>query len=125
MTPHSLYFWRQEPHVKYPAPKIAQELQYGEEVTGLIDLPIKEIIDKIKLAFPACQEKAGLLLGVGSSANQPSDSSGRFEVTWAWQFVRIDCFDLPDDDRQQLIDILQTFQAPVFDQTLGLRRGTE
>jgi hypothetical protein len=93
-----LLFWNAGPKVTLSPPEIARELQWGEEVNGLIDLPVKEIIDQLKAAFPAHEEGAGLLVGHGGV--------GTFEATWTWQFVKVDCKDLPPGDRQKLIDTI-------------------
>jgi len=96
-----------------PAAGIAQELQFGNEVEGLIDLPVKEIIDRLKAEFPGANERAGLLTAkVGS---------GSLEASWSWQFVKVDFHDLPEETRQQLCDIMQDFSATAYDPQLNLR----
>ena len=92
-----------------PPAAIAQELFYGEDVEGLVDLPIKEIIDRVKGAFPSAVEKAGLIVGpVGE---------GSFEMTWSWQHVRFECHDLADDECQQFTTLMRQFDCSLFEQT--------
>ena len=108
METKPLLFWKPGPAVKLSAPEIARELVWGEEVEGLIDLPVREIIDKLKSEFPQHEEKSGLLVGqVGG---------GSFEVTWSWQHVRIESRDLPDNDRERLIDTIESFDCMAYEQ---------
>jgi hypothetical protein len=93
-----LMFWNAGPKTAISPPEIAQELTWGEEVTGLIDLPVKEIIDRLKGAFPDHEERAGLLIGRASV--------GRFEATWTWQHVRVEVHDLLPADRERLIETI-------------------
>src|SRR5262245_3100941 len=95
-----LMFWRPGPNTTLSHDAIGQELSFGEDVEGLIDLPIKEIIARLKTEFAGSQEKAGLLILYGQE--------GPLDVTWSWQFVRIDGR-LDDADKQKLIAALRDF----------------
>jgi hypothetical protein len=106
-----LLFWNAGPGVKLQAAEIAREVTWGEEVEGLIDLPVREIIDRLKAAFPQHEERSGLLIG--------RTPGGSFEATWTWQFVRAECRDMSDDDRERLIEAVG---YPAFDPQLGIRR---
>ena len=107
MTTGPLLFWNAGPNVRLSPPEIARELTWGEEVEGLVDLPVKEIIDKLKAQFPEHEEQPGTLLGrvVG----------GTFEATWTWQHLRIDCRELPAADRQRLIDTIEATGCMAYD----------
>ena len=111
--PYTLYFWNQPAGFSPPHAHVAQELQYGNDVEELIDLPVKEIIDRLKAEFPGAVEKAGVLTAQADS--------GSFEASWSWQFVRLDCHDLTDDTRQRLCEIMQEFSASAYDPQLNLR----
>ena len=101
MAEQLLVFWRPGPNVKLSDAEIARELLWGEEVEGLIDLPIREVLDRLKIAFPDHEEKSGLFVG--------RTGSGAFEATWTWQYFRVDTDGLTPDDRQRLIDVLEAF----------------
>jgi hypothetical protein len=107
MDAYQLLFWKPGPTVKLSAPEIARELLWGEEVEGLIDLPVREIIDRLKTEFPEHEEKSGSLIGHAGS--------GSFEATWTWQHIRIDCHDLPVSDRERLIDAIESFDCMAYD----------
>lgn len=101
MDASPLLFWKAGPNVKLSQPEVARELLWGEEVDGLIDLPVREIIDRLKTEFPRNEEKSGLLICHGDS--------GSFEATWTWQHARVDCHDLAESDRERLIDLIESF----------------
>lgn len=107
MDAHILLFWKPAPSAKLSPAEIARELMWGEEVDGLIDLPIRDIIDRLKVEFPQHDEKAGLLIAHGTG--------GSCEVTWTWQHLRIDCRDLPTADRERLIDSIESFDCMAYD----------
>jgi hypothetical protein len=111
MDAYQLLFWKAGPAVKLKATEIARELVWGEEVDGLIDLPVREIIDRLKAEFPQHEEKPGLLIG--------RDAGGSFEATWTWQYLRVDCHDLAIGARERLIDAIESFGCMAYDPQRG------
>jgi hypothetical protein len=106
MTAETLLFWNPGPNVRLSPAEVARELVWGEEVEGLIDLPVKEMIDRLKGEFPQHDEQPGLLVA--------TSGSGKFEATWTWQFLKVDCHDLPAADRQRLIDAMESFGCMAY-----------
>ena len=102
-----LLFWKSGPNAKLSPPEIARELAWGEEVEGLIDLPIREIIDRLKADFPQHEEKPGVLT--------VRCENGSFEATWSWQHLRVECRDLPAGEREKLIDAIESFDCMAYD----------
>jgi len=111
METYQLLFWKTGPAVKLSAPEIARELLWGEEVDGLIDLPVREILDRLKAEFPRHEEKSGVFIGYAES--------GSFEATWAWQYFRIDAHGLPSSERERLIDLIESFDCMAYDPQLS------
>jgi hypothetical protein len=103
-----LLFWKAGPRLRLAAAEVARELIWGEEVEGLIDLPIQEIIAQIKANFPEHAEQPGLLSGRGAT--------GKFEATWSWQHVRVEDDDLTPLDRQRLIEAIEEFGCLAYEQ---------
>ncbi|MCI0361742.1 MAG: hypothetical protein L0211_24925 [Planctomycetaceae bacterium] len=101
-----LLFWKARPDLNLPAEAIAREINWGEEVDGLIDLPVKEIIDRLKAEFPEHDERPGSL-----AAKTPG--GGSWEATWGWQFFRVELHDAEGDARQRLMDVLAEFGCGV------------
>jgi hypothetical protein len=106
-----LLFWKPGPKVKLSAPEIAREIVWGEEVEGLIDLPVREIIDRLKAEFPQCEEKSGLLVCRADA--------GTCEITWSWQFLRAECQDLATADRERLIEAVESFDCMAYESGRG------
>ena len=102
----SLMFWKASPNIGKDAAAVAQELDFGDEVEGLIDLPVKEVIERIKAAFPKCEERAGLLVC--------RSGAGMFEVSWTWQVIKVQFGDLGEVDRQTLIAIGREFGCEAY-----------
>jgi hypothetical protein len=101
-----LLFWRTSPATKLSAHDIARELVWGEEVEGLIDLPIREILDRIKAEFPQHLEKSGVLACHAGG--------GSCEITWSWQYLRVEHRDLPPHERERLIDLIESFECMAY-----------
>lgn len=102
-----LMFWRQRPSVEQGPESISQELSFGEDVEGLVDLPVKEVIDRIKAEFTGVDEKPGVLVGRGAA--------GQFEVSWTWQFFRVEGPHIGEDDRQKFLSIGRDFGCQSYE----------
>lgn len=109
--PHLLYLWRDEGESSPVA--IQRQLDADEDVPGLTDLPIREMLDRLKQEFPGAKESAGEL--VWRSGDE------RFRATWTWQFMRLESDQLSDEHRDKFYDLARSFGCPVFDPQLGLR----
>jgi hypothetical protein len=104
----SLLFWKARPDLALSPDAIARELNWGEEVVGLVDLPVKEIIDRLKTEFPDHDERPGSLAA-------QTRGGGSWEATWAWQFFKVELRGVPDDARQRVIDVLADFGCGVHE----------
>ena len=111
MDASQLLFWKAGPAIKLTSAEIARELVWGEDVDGLIDLPVREIIDRLKAEFPQHEEKSGLLVC--------RVDDGSFEATWTWQYIRVDWRDLTAADRERLIDAIESFGCMAYDPHSG------
>jgi hypothetical protein len=107
METKQLLFWRPAPSLKLSPAETARELMWGEEVEGLVDLPIREIIDRLKAHYPQHDEKPGQL-----AAMSPD---GSFQVTWTWQHIRIDCHDVSAAVREELIEVIEAFDCMAYE----------
>jgi len=105
--PDILLFWRPRPDLTLSPAEVAREVLWGEDVEGLDDLPIKQVIERLKAAFPEHRESAGqLTLQTGG---------GRIETTWTWQHVKAELHDASDIDRQRLVAVLEGFDCQTFE----------
>lgn len=103
----TLLFWNPGPQLRLSPAEVAREIVWGEEVEGLIDLNVKEIIDLLKAAFPDHGEKSGELVGRAGA--------GSFEATWTWQHIKAECHALSAEDRQRLIDTVEAAGCQAYD----------
>ena len=78
---------------------------------GLIDLNVRAIIDQLKAAFPKHEEQSGLLVAQADA--------GKFEATWTWQHVKVECHDLPPDERRRLIDTIEAAGCQAYAASRG------
>jgi hypothetical protein len=109
----TLIFWRQRDGNELSPAEVARELQLGNDVEGLIDLAVQEIVAALQSAFPTAVEKAGeLVWRQGGEA---------FEATWTWQHIACQCHALSDDSRERLLAVLERFDCPAYDTMLGIR----
>jgi hypothetical protein len=99
MPAQTLIFWNARSAPPLPPEQLARELYWGEEVEGLDDLPIREILDRLKAVFPQHEETTGLVRVQGEE--------GPFDVTWTWQTVRVDYQTLGEADRAKLSELLE------------------
>jgi hypothetical protein len=102
-----LYLWREARDTALSSAEIQRQLEAGEDVEGLADLPIKEMIDRLKQEFPGCKESAGQLVWQAGPE--------RFRATWAWQYMCLESDNLNDEHRDKFFELARSFGCPVFD----------
>jgi hypothetical protein len=105
--PDVILFWKPRADLSLTPAAVARELLWGEEVEGLVDLAIKEVIDRLKAEFPEHRETPGLLVC--------RTGGGRLEATWSWQHVKAELHDVASADRQRLIAVLADFGCQHFE----------
>lgn len=105
--PDSLLFWKPRADLVLSPPEVARELGWGEEVDGLIDLPVKEVIARLKAEFPDHRETPGLLV--------LKSGSGRIEVTWTWQHIKLEMHDVAGADRERAAAAVVSFGCVEFE----------
>lgn len=110
-----LTFWKSNQTHTLSDAEIHDILLRDEDVEGLVDLPIKEIIDRIKHAFPGVVEEAGAL--------QWKHEPDAFRATWTWQFLRIEAEQLTDEYVDTLLAIAREFNCVAYNAKLGMLLG--
>jgi hypothetical protein len=111
--PQVFFLWREETDVEHTPERIGRILEAGDDVGGLADLPIREMLDRIRHEFPGAQESAGMLTWKSGSES--------FRITWTWQFLRVEADSLSDEHREKFIDLARSFHCPVYDVQMNLR----
>lgn len=105
--PYQLFQWKSPIPFPKQLPAIAQEFIWGEEVEGLIDLPIKEMLDALKVEFPKHHELPGSLMIDAELAS--------IEVTWSWQYLRYQASSISPADEQKLRSVGDKFECTQFE----------
>lgn len=108
-----IYLWREERETGLAAGEIQRQLDAGNDAEGLADLPIKEMIDRLKNDFPGCKEAAGLLTW--------QSGEELWRATWTWQFMRLESEYLNDEHRDKFFELARSFSCPVYDAPMNLR----
>jgi hypothetical protein len=108
-----LVLWRERKETGLAPARVHERLESGDDVEGLDDLPIREMIDKIRHEFPGSQEGAGVL--------QWNSGEESFRATWTWQYLRFDAQQLSEEHREKLFELARQFHCPVFDASMNLR----
>jgi hypothetical protein len=108
-----LYLWREQREIQLSPSDIQRQVDAGEDVDGLADLAIREMLDRLKLEFAGGKESAGLF------AWQAAAESLR--ASWAWQFMRFELDQLSDEHRDKLFDLARQFGCTVFDPQMNLK----
>jgi hypothetical protein len=113
--PNVLYLWREQQELDVAAHAIAKQLDAEQDVEGLADLPIKEMLDYLKREFQGIQEIAGRIRWISGDE--------RFHATWSWQYMRIETENLNDEHRDKFFELAKSFGCPVYDPQLNLKMG--
>ena len=85
----------------------------GEEIGGLEQLPIKEILNKVSKVFTSWRA-----LDIG---NYEKEGCGSFSIFTTSQIVRFDCYGMTENDMNLLIDIMLEYDCPLYDSKISER----
>lgn len=85
----------------------------GEAVEGLEQLPLAEVMQKLRTTFSEWTQ------------NAPDDFSreghGAFQIYTTSQIVRFDCYGMSGDDMNLLMDVMLDFDCPLYDPQISTR----
>jgi hypothetical protein len=110
----TLYFWRETMPLPSTPSSLVRRLDLGgDDVMGLDDLPIREMIDVLKSHFVGGKESAGLWRWQSDAAS--------LQASWTWQYLRLDLEQISDEHRDQLLELAQRFHCTVYDSGLDLK----
>src|SRR5689334_11586383 len=114
---YDLTFWRQEGSDIAPPSAIYGALQDGEDVDGLLPLPVEPVLDAIAQAYPTATRGPGPYQLVWVSDNE-LDS---FQVECSAQHVCVTCRHVHSDDMNRIIDIVNDFGTALYDPQVDTR----
>ena len=88
-------------------------------VDGLEDLPIETIIKDIQQKFANWKME-------GSNIDfENPDGKGAFGISTTKQFVRFDCYGMEGEDMNQIIEVMVTYNCPLYDPQVPQRYDGE
>ena len=107
-----LSFWKYDriPTLKHS--EVYYLLSAGECVEGIADLPITDVLISVDEAFSTWKKL---------DATHYKKDSAIIEVYTTPQFVRFDCYDVSEDNMNQLIDIMLVYDCPLYDAMIDTR----
>jgi hypothetical protein len=110
---YDLDFWRYKPGIKLDNRFVYDSLCEGIVVEGLEDLPIAELIDRVRNEFSDWQRLDEVTFDGGDR--------GGFQLYTTPQFFRVDCYGMAGEDMNRLIEIAHEFQCPLYDPQVDQR----
>lgn len=111
---YDLDFWRCKPGVSLEHQTTYESLSEGKHVDGLEDLPIEEMLARLKVIFCDGWEQLDALIW-------ESPNRGAFQIFTTPQFFRVDCYGMNVDDMNRFIDLGSEFNCPLYDPCVGTR----
>ena len=109
---YDLDFWKYKPGVKLDHKETYEKLSDGQFIEGLEELPIDRILERVREIFADWE-----YLGSGTWEG----AQGSFQVYTTSQFLRVDCYGMPGEEMNKIIDIAGEFGCPLYDPQVGER----
>jgi hypothetical protein len=109
---YDLNFWRFSPGASLPDDEVYRRLCNGERLASLEELPIDEILKRIRDAFSDWEQRELIFDG---------GSRGGFQLSTTPQWVRVDCYECRGNVMNTFIDILHDYGCPPYDPQVGRR----
>ncbi len=110
---YDLNFWKQKKGVNLDPQETYERLSDGEHVEGLEDIPIEQMMEKVREAF-----SPGWIQH--DSMTWEADRKS-FQVFTTPQFFRVDCGGMTGEEMNLFIDIGIEFGCPLYDPQTGER----
>ncbi|MBW1803768.1 MAG: hypothetical protein JRJ85_23940 [Deltaproteobacteria bacterium] len=110
---YDLNFWQYEDNVYLDNQDVYEKLSNGELVEGVVNIPVSEILKRLKDYFSDGWEQLDEL-------NWESEK-GAFQIFTTQQLFRVDCYDMDGEEMNKVIDIANEFHLPLYDPQVGKR----
>ncbi|MBP8081785.1 MAG: hypothetical protein KAZ87_01155 [Spirochaetes bacterium] len=92
--------------------KIYEQLSLEDYAEEVEELPVNLIKSEIEKIYNVWLKESENSYSLGSEA---------FEIMLTKQFVRMDCYDMSEDHMNQMIDIMDKFDCPLYDSAIDVR----
>ena len=111
---YDLVFWKKTPDCTAEPAEIHELLLSGAEPAGLEEIPVDDLLGRVREAFPGIIEDGGLVFWEGGNR-------GMFELYWSQRHVHFCCRELEAEDMNRLIAIAHDFEFPLYDPQVDTR----
>ncbi len=112
---YDLNFWKYKKGVNLNNQEVYEKCSDEEIIEGLEELPVDLILTKINDEFIKWRTEDSHL-----DFENP-EGKGSFQVFTTNQFVRFDCYGMYGDDMNRIIDVMISFDCPLFDPQTNTR----
>ena len=103
---YDLDFWKYRPGVSLDHQDTYERLSDGQTVEGLEELPIDQMLARLKEVFADWEQL--------DEATWQGDT-GAFQVFTTPQFFRVDCYGMESEDMNKIIELAAEFDCPLYD----------
>lgn len=115
---YDLNFWRQSADESRTPQAIYETFCAGEEVHGLVELPMSEMVAALIDAFPEAESGE---TGPSGRWFEGISGGGAMTIEWTRFFLRADCYGMTGDDMNKVIDVAHRFECPLYDPQVNER----
>ena len=114
---YDLNFWKYKKDVYLDNQAVYKKCSEEENVDGLENLPIDDIITDIDKEFADWTIK--------SNDYENPKGKGTFQILTTPQFVRFDCYGMEGEDMNRIIDVMIKYECPLYDPQVPQRYDEE
>lgn len=107
-----LSFWKYKGAVTRKHSEVYADLSNGEVLEELVQLPVADILQKVEENFASWNRL---------DETHFEKNEEMIEIYTTSQFVRFDCYGVSEQNMNVLIDIMQTYDCPLYDSSMDVR----
>ena len=110
---YELVFWKYKDGIYKNNQRVYTLLSRGEEVYGIEDLPVEDILEDIAEVFQDWKQV--------EEDEYEKANSGFFQFLVTKNFVRFNCYQMDENDMNKFIDIMSEYDCPLYDPQENIR----
>ncbi|MBO4458223.1 MAG: hypothetical protein J5802_10930 [Butyrivibrio sp.] len=107
-----LSFWKEKESSEMKASDVYKALLDGEKLDFVCELPIEHILTDVEKVFSDWEQ---------IDAYNYEKNSAAIEIFANNQIVRFDCYSVTEADMNKIIDIMLSYECPLYDSAIDVR----
>ena len=111
---YELIFWQYQDQIYLNHHLVYEQLDEQQIVQGLQELPIQVILNRINNVFCDWQK-------VDDNSYKNTKNSESFQILTTPQSIKIDCYGTHGETMDQLVEILDHYNCPLYDPQVPAR----